>query len=275
MKKRMILLMTLLFSLPSAVLNNQCIVIAKEDSSLISGVSGCSKILSDSVNNSLKEVNNHPIFRYGFTTANVNARKEANIDADILDIIPFNTCVNFCNYNDEWVEIRDYSIKGEYIEKVFVKSEYVTVTECFYTVFNIENKNIFKSYMDYRAITNRRSLQYLIQKQYAHTGNYGIRMVSNRYCVAIGTAFNVKVGVYFDLILENGVTIPCIVSDIKAKADTESNNISTKSNGCVSEFIVDSKKLNPIAKVSGDISSCCNEWNSPVRSIKVYDKYIF
>ena len=46
----------------------------------------------------------------------------------------------------------------------------------------------------------------------------------------------------------------------------------TKASGCLTEFVVDSSKLNKDAKRMGDISYCCEEWNSRVEKVRVYDK---
>lgn len=75
--------------------------------------------------------------------------------------------------------------------------------------------------------------------------------------------------------LENGEVIPIIVSDFKDDIDTEENNIVTSGNGCVSEFIVDTEKLNQNAKVSGNISKCIKEWDSSTVSIKIYERNLF
>lgn len=133
----------------------------------------------------------------------------------------------------------------------------------------------FKSFMDYRTITNTDSQQYKLQQYYAETGEYGIRMADSRYIVAIGTYFTSDVGQYFDIILENGTVIPCILGDQKADVDTDSDNIITKHNGCMSEFIVDSDALNEDIKFHGDMSYCLKDWDSPIKTIKVYNRNIF
>ena len=88
--------------------------------------------------------------------------------------------------------------------------------------------------MSYKCITSTSSPQYKLQKNKAYTGKYGIRQVDGRYCVAIGSHFTSKIGILFDLILENGIVIPCILSDQKADEDTDSRNIVTKDNDCLS-----------------------------------------
>ena len=126
-----------------------------------------------------------------------------------------------------------------------------------------------KSYMPYTAITSTGSPQYKLQCQ-AHTGNYGIRMVGDRYCVALGSYYTTTIGQKFDLVLENGTVIPCILGDQKANKDTNSTNQITSHNGCMSEFIVDSSALNNNAKRMGDISYCNEAWKSPVKQVVLY-----
>ena len=128
--------------------------------------------------------------------------------------------------------------------------------------------------MPYTAITSKSSPQYKLQQQ-CHTGLYGIRVKDGRYCVAIGTGFNADVGTYFDLILANGTVLPCIVADIKSNKHTDSNNMITKASGCLTEFVIDSSKLNKNAKRMGDISYCNEDWDSRVEKISVYDKNVF
>lgn len=155
--------------------------------------------------------------------------------------------------------------------------EYVDLTAKYvsYETYDAPKNSGFKSFMDYRAITNTDSKQYKLQQYYSKTGEYGIRMADSRYIVAIGTYFTPDIGQYFDIILENGTVIPCILGDQKADADTDSDNIITKHNGCMSEFIVDSDALNKDVKFHGDMSYCLKYWDSPIKTIKVYNRNIF
>lgn len=131
-----------------------------------------------------------------------------------------------------------------------------------------------KSYMPYsvgdRSIFAQSSNQYKLQ-ELCNTGNYGIRQYNGRYCVAIGSYFGTAIGQYFDLILENGVSIPCIMADQKADCHTDDSNIITVANGCMTEFVVDSDNLNSDAKRMGDISYCSEDWKSRVAEVRVYD----
>lgn len=153
------------------------------------------------------------------------------------------------------------------------KNEVVEIIS--YQDYSVPTNRGFKSYMSYKSITSKSSQQYKLQHNYAYTGNYGIRQVDGRYCIAIGTFSDAEVGTYVDLILENQSIIPCIISDFKADIHTDNSNMITTHNGCISEFIVDKSSLYQTAKQMGDISYCCQEWKSPVKAIRVYEKNVF
>ena len=204
----------------------------------------------------------------GWTTTNVNVRSEPSTDSEVLEIYSFNTPIQYYKFNDEWAKI--VYPDGE----AYMSLQYISDEQLDYTEYIAPITSGFKSYMPYTTITSKSSPQYKLQ-QIAYTGTYGIRQYDNRYCVAIGTAFNADVGTYFDLILANETVIPCIVADIKADKHTDSNNMVTIANGCLTEFIVDSSALNRKAKRMGDISYCNEDWNSRVEKIRVYDKNVF
>lgn len=138
-----------------------------------------------------------------------------------------------------------------------------------YTKYSVKNHSGLKSYMSYKTLTSKSSYQYKLQQQ-ATTDEDGFRKVHNRYCVAVGTAFNANVGQYLDVELENGTTIECIVGDIKADKDTDKSNTFTR-NGCCLEFIVNIKSLDKACRVMGDCSNLYDEWNSPCKEYRVYD----
>lgn len=131
----------------------------------------------------------------------------------------------------------------------------------------------FKSYTKYTAITRKSSKQYRIQKEFAYTGEYGIRQVDGRFCIAVGTAVTERMGQYVDVILENGVVIPCIVCDQKANEHTKSDRITTAHNKCVCEFYLG--EVMPEIKAHGDVSYACEEWRSPVCEFRVYATNVF
>lgn len=208
------------------------------------------------------------IYVTGYCKSDVNVRTKPNTDSEILEVYSFNQEVEYTNYNEEWVEIK-YGDSVAYININYINNEKLQYLE-----YSVPSNRGFKSFMPYKAITSKSSPQYKLQYNYAYTGNYGIRQIDGRYCVALGTAFNASVGTYVDLVLANGTVIPCILSDVKADCDTESNNIVTAHNGCVSEFLVDKSVLESNAKRDGDISSCQEDWKSPVVTVRVYDQNV-
>lgn len=198
----------------------------------------------------------------GYTTANVNIRKKPSLYSNIIEIIPFNTKIQYANYNSDWIII-NYNETNCYVSKKYISDKAIT-----YTSYNVPKNTGFKSFMPYKAITNKSSKQYKLQQK-AYTGNYGIRMVEDRYCAVLGSYFKKEIGTRFDLVLENGAIIKCILGDIKSSKDTKEDNI-TSFNGCISEFIVDTSHLSNNVKALGDMSHCNDSWNSPVVKINFY-----
>ena len=139
-----------------------------------------------------------------------------------------------------------------------------------YANYSVPSNNTIKSYMDYRCITLTNSEQYKLQNSVAYTGDYGIRMVNGRYCVAVGSYYTTTIGQYIDIELANGKVIKGILADCKDDKHTDSTN-RINPNGSVVEFVVDTKALDSMAKKMGDISYV-DDWNSKVVNIKVYDK---
>lgn len=162
-----------------------------------------------------------------------------------------------------------YYISNEYIQDKKKIHGLPTVNNGIGNVKSAPKTSGIKSYMPYKAITSVSSPQYKLQQQ-AYTGNHGIRMVNGRYCVALGSFYTNRIGQNFDLVLENGTVIPCVLADQKADGDTNGSNQVTSHNGCMSEFIVDSQALDRDAKKMGDISYCEECWKSPVRQIILY-----
>lgn len=107
----------------------------------------------------------------------------------------------------------------------------------------------------------------------ATTDENGFRKLDDRYMVAIGSAFNTEIGQYFDLVLENGTVIPCIMGDLKADVHTDATHTFTSASKCATEFIVDTKMIPKDIKQAGDVSKLDSSWDSKVVQIVVYDKY--
>lgn len=213
----------------------------------------------------------------------VDIMAEPSEDSETVGLLEFNEKIEYKIYNGDWFEITNCGIIG-YVSSKYILDEdtgyssydqYVLDNVVGYTLYNVPETSGFKSYMDYRTITSKSSAQYKLQNRYAETGDYGIRMVDGRYCVALGSHFTDDVGQYLDLILENGIVIPCVLADQKSDAHTDSDNIVTMHSGCASEFVTDSNFLDDYVKRCGNISVCNDGWSSRVAQIKVYNKNVF
>ena len=202
------------------------------------------------------------VYKKGYTSAYVKVRKKAKVKSKVILFLNFNQKIKYRVFNKKWVEIK-YKKKIGYIQRKYISKKIKTIN------YTVPMYSGYKSWMPYTAITSTGSPQYKLQHQYAHTGKYGIRMVNDRYCVAIGSYFKCSIGQYFDLVLSNGTIIKCIKGDEKADKDTNGANIFSR-NGCATEFLIDRGALASSIKRSGDTSSACKKWKSRVAKIKVY-----
>lgn len=143
-----------------------------------------------------------------------------------------------------------------------------------YADYDTPPDNSFKSYMDYRTITDTTSKQYELQKQ-ADTDKYGMRMIDDKYCVAVGSYYTTSVGQVIDIIMQNGSIIHCIVADLKQDIHTDATNRQNP-NGSIVEFLVDTDVLHRRIQRVGDISYIDTVWNvnlfsGEIDTIRVYE----
>lgn len=120
--------------------------------------------------------------------------------------------------------------------------------------------NEFKSYMDYRAITDKSSKQWKLQKE-AYTGEHGIRMIDEYYCVAMGSAFSDTIGAKFEITLKDGQKFKVILADQKSDKHTDdTNRYMELPNGKINiiEFVVDTGKMEKLPRIMGDVSHTSN-----------------
>lgn len=201
---------------------------------------------------------------YWVSVNTLNVRKSTSEDAEVIDKLSFNEKVSVSILDNGWAKLES--------KDGYIKAEYLNSEELSYIDYDAPVTSGFKSYMPYNVFSSK-SNQYKLQQK-CNTGNYGIRQYNGRYCVALGSHFNAEIGQYFDLILENGTIIPCVMADQKANCHTDSSNIVTVANGCMTEFVVDSSALDSNAKCMGDISYCNNEWKSRVVTVRVYEEKV-
>lgn len=124
----------------------------------------------------------------------------------------------------------------------------------------------FKSYMDYRCITNTSSDQYKLQQK-CYTDDNGLRVYDGYYAVALGTYYSSTIGDKFHITLDTGEEFDVIVGDVKANCDTDKTNRYVPVNGNIIEFIVDTKKLPKDVRFMGTVSAL-DDFEGSVTSIE-------
>lgn len=115
----------------------------------------------------------------------------------------------------------------------------------------------FKSYMDYRTITNTESKQWRLQQD-AETID-GHRIYEDRLMVAMA---GYQVGQKLDLYLESGQILEVVIGDIKANTDCQHPD------GSVVEFIVDEYEMDPFIKKMG---SYHYTYDGVIERVKLYE----
>lgn len=151
-----------------------------------------------------------------------------------------------------------------YVEDISCKSG--TKSKSNKTEYSIpEYDTSFKTYMDYRTITDESSAQYMLQME-SYTDNMGLRKYEDHYIVAMGTYYSDNVGDTFKITLDNEKSFNVIIGDIKANCHTDSKNMYSPVyddndnllSANVIEFIVDTKKLNRSVTKLGTVSAYNN-----------------
>ena len=106
----------------------------------------------------------------------------------------------------------------------------------------------------------------------SRTGKYGARMYKDRYIVALGSYYTSTIGQYFDLVMENGTVLKCVLGDQKADRDTDATHRYHRSDGSIAEFVIDRHQISRSAMRDGDMSSASKEFKGNINKIILYKK---
>ena len=159
-------------------------------------------------------------------------------------------------------------------EIVDEEKKYIIEEELFYVDLDVPLNKPFKSYMDAKFITSDGSVQY--QLKYSYTlDNTGIYMVDGRYACALGSYYTTDIGTKFDIIMNSGEIIPCILADCKADEHTDNLGQYTISNDSIVEFVVDTSTLIPNISNrwgnTGDVSTLGGIFDGEISYIRIYE----
>ena len=142
-----------------------------------------------------------------------------------------------------------------------------------YEDFEVPSCKPFKSYMDARLITDYTSEQYLLKSEYILNEN-GIYTINDRYVCALGSFYTNCIGTKFDIVMESGEIIPCILADTKSDEHTDNLGQYTISNDSVVEFVVDETTLIPQISNewgnTGDVSTLGGIFEGEISLIRIY-----
>lgn len=138
-----------------------------------------------------------------------------------------------------------------------------------YHEMSVPNNNSNKTYMDADCITCKSSDAYKFKSNYT-LSNEGIWVVDGRYCAALGSYYTTTIGTKFDVVLESGEIIKCVLADCKANEHTDSTNRQNP-NGSIVEFVVNTSSLPTLAKRMGDLSYINEHFSGEIKSIRVYE----
>lgn len=130
-----------------------------------------------------------------------------------------------------------------------------------YVPLGVPNINSsFKTWMSYKAVTNKQSPQYKFIHTYGWCDDEGfIRCSGERdlgidqdyYLVALGSYYGTKIGTKYRITLDTGRVFYAALADCKSDIHTNSTNQYVPFNKNVVEFLVDTSVLNKDVKRMG------------------------
>ncbi len=117
----------------------------------------------------------------------------------------------------------------------------------------------FKTYMDYRCITNTESAQYAYLKRWGWSdydgfmrcnGETDLGITDNYYMIAMGSYYGTGIGTKYRITTDTGNVFYGVLTDCKADCDTDYTHRYSYNNDVI-EFIVDTNRLDKNVKLFG------------------------
>lgn len=130
-----------------------------------------------------------------------------------------------------------------------------------YTPLGVPDINSsFKTWMSYKAVTNKQSPQYQFINTYGWSDAEGFMRANSEpdlgvkqdyYMIALGSYYGTTIGTKYRITLDTGRVFYGVLSECKADVHTNSTNQYVVHNKNIVEFIVDTTKLNWLVKQRG------------------------
>ena len=130
-----------------------------------------------------------------------------------------------------------------------------------YTPLDVPNINSsFKTWMSYKAVTNKQSPQYKFIDTYGWSDAEGFMRANGEpdlgikqdyYMIALGSYYGTTIGTKYRITLDTGRVFYGVLSECKADIHTNSTNQYITHNNNIVEFIIDKTKLNGLVKEMG------------------------
>ena len=118
----------------------------------------------------------------------------------------------------------------------------------------------FKTYMDYKSVTDKDSSQYKLIKSWGWIDAEGfmrcnreedLEIEEHYYFIALGSYYGTKIGTKYRITTDSGKIFYGVLADCKSDIHTNSTNQYNSWNGNIVEFLVDTTLLNNDIKKIG------------------------
>lgn len=130
-----------------------------------------------------------------------------------------------------------------------------------YTSLGVPNINsFFKTWMSYKAVTNKSSPQYKFIHTYGWSdaegfmrcfGERDLGITDDYYLIALGSYYGTTIGTKYRITLDTGKVFYGVLADCKSDRHTNPTNQYVSHNRNIVEFLVDRSKLNKNVKQMG------------------------